>query len=1151
MNITKLITAILISCQPLHADTPPPGTVNAKTQSGSGTPITATGSSLNVNVTNTSGLSTVNQGTAGSSPWPVSVSNFPSTQAVTQSGPWTTGRTWTLLNTTDSVNVGNFPASFGRTWSLSSGSDSVASAQSGAWTTGRTWSLSAPGDSVNVGNFPSSFSVSNFPATQPVSGTVASTQSGTWTTGRTWALSSGSDSVAVTGMVTTSNASIGSNGSAIPTSSTLIGGRDPAGNLQAAQMDASKQILVNNSANTQPISGTVTANAGTGSRTVVQPSGANLHANIDNFPGSFGRTWTLSSGTDSVNVGNFPSVFGVTQSTSPWVISGSVTANAGTNLNTSLLAIESGGHLASIDTKTPALGQALAAGSSPVVLPAAQITALTPLSTVTSNQGTNPWVTSRTWSLLNTTDSVNVGNFPSTYAVTQSTSPWVVSGTVASTQSGAWTTGRTWSLLNSTDSVNAVQSGTWTVQQGSAPWSVAQSGAWNLTNITGTISLPTGASTSANQTNGSQKTQIVDGTGAVAGPEQIIGGVNYLPTIAPSSATVGSPVPTTSQSISGKDGSGNSRVVSVDSSGNVNTNIISGSVTASVTGTVTANNTPDSSPATQNITTQDSGSTTTAGANGQNFITGTPTAGSTASFNLSSVESVEVQVTGTWTGTLSSEISLDGGTTWYTRGVKQAGAAYVSSTFTAIFAGGLNVSGMTSYRVRATAAMTGTATAKVVASVNPGSIIVTNPQMLRDATIQSVTNTIKAASTSAGASDTSLVVAVSPNTTVKDGGIDNSGIQRTLNLDGNGRVKLSTDRSVFGSTIVVTTSTQVTARWDQTIANNQVTAAAAGGGSNSQASGILTIASSSATTASASVQTTATVKYYTGRELYALFTAGFSTPTSANSNQRAGLYDANNGFYIGYNGTSFGVTLRNGAADTFTSSASFTDPLNGSASSKFFRNGVAEAVNFANENVYRIRFGWLGSAPTSFEILDPDGDWVTFYTIKTPNTQTSPSIQTPNLPITMEVLKVSADATNVTVISSSWDAGTAGNTMSGEFNSTLPSLKDGQRFDMQMNQFAELAVVSRNKFLNVHGAATTTVKSGSGRLHTLCLNNLSSGGLITMWDNTSASGTLIASIVQAGGTSSSNSCMVFDIEFSTGLTITTTVASNDITVTYQ
>lgn len=47
---------------------------------------------------------------------------------------------------------------------------------------------------------------------------------------------------------------------------------------------------------------------------------------------------------------------------------GSVTANAGTNLNTSLLAIESGGHLASIDTKVPSLGQTTASASVPVTV---------------------------------------------------------------------------------------------------------------------------------------------------------------------------------------------------------------------------------------------------------------------------------------------------------------------------------------------------------------------------------------------------------------------------------------------------------------------------------------------------------------------------------------------------------------------------------------------------------------------------------------------------------------------------------------------------------------------------------------------------------------------------------------------------------------
>lgn len=61
-----------------------------------------------------------------------------------------------------------------RTWSLINTTDSVNSVQSGTWTTGRTWTLLNTTDSVN------------------------SVQSGTWTTGRTWSLSSGTDSVSAT-----------------------------------------------------------------------------------------------------------------------------------------------------------------------------------------------------------------------------------------------------------------------------------------------------------------------------------------------------------------------------------------------------------------------------------------------------------------------------------------------------------------------------------------------------------------------------------------------------------------------------------------------------------------------------------------------------------------------------------------------------------------------------------------------------------------------------------------------------------------------------------------------------------------------------------------------------------------------------------------
>ena len=80
------------------------------------------------------------------------------------------------------------------------------------------------------------------------------------------------------------------------------------------------------------ISGTVTANAGTGNFTVAQATGTNLHAVVDS--GSI--IATQATGTNlhtvidsgSVTVAN--ATLAVTQSTSPWVISGTVTANIGT-----------------------------------------------------------------------------------------------------------------------------------------------------------------------------------------------------------------------------------------------------------------------------------------------------------------------------------------------------------------------------------------------------------------------------------------------------------------------------------------------------------------------------------------------------------------------------------------------------------------------------------------------------------------------------------------------------------------------------------------------------------------------------------------------------------------------------------------------------
>ncbi len=174
----------------------------------------------------------------------------------------------------------------------------------------------------------------------------------------------------------------------------------------------------------------------------------------------------------------------------------------------------------------------------------------------------------------------------------------------------------------------------------------------------------------------------------------------------------------------------------------------------------------DTAPATQNVTAQDTNSVSTPQANSQNFITGTPAAGSAASFSVSSQATTKYEVTGTWTGTLTVEQSYDSGTTWVAVGVHQTGSAYTTNNFTANFIGGQNISGATNIRVRATAAWTGTATVKVVTSLNTNTVYVGNSIHISDSTTQTIGATIKAASTAPLATDTALVVGISPNSSL-------------------------------------------------------------------------------------------------------------------------------------------------------------------------------------------------------------------------------------------------------------------------------------------------------------------------------------------------------------------------------------------------
>lgn len=83
-------------------------------------------------------------------------------------------------------------------------------------------------------------------------------------------------------------------------------------------------------------------------------------------------------------------------------------------------------------------------------------------------------------------------------------------------------------------------------------------------------------------------------------------------------------------------------------------------------------------------------------------------------------------------------------------------------------------------------------------------------------------------------------------------------------------------------------------------------------------------------------------------------------------------------------------------------------------------------------------------------------------------------------------------------------------------------------------------------YTNITTNTTTVVKSGTGILHSIVINT-TAAAIITIYDNTSAAGTKIATIAASPAIGST---FTYNVAFATGLTIVTAGAP-DITVAYK
>lgn len=226
-------------------------------------------------------------------------------------------------------------------------------------------------------------------------------------------------------------------------------------------------------------------------------------------------------------------------------------------------------------------------------------------------------------------------------------------------------------------------------------------------------------------------------------------------------------------------------------------------------------------------------------------------------------------------------------------------------------------------------------------------------------------------------------------------------------IDENLRSGLNT---VFGDRITGIRKTSIAAQFQYGVEDGTATTVLENGGSIVLENSLLKIRSGTDPAGKAIIQSTETVRYVPGQELYCFFTAVFDTAQD-NSYQRVGLFDDENGFYLGYEDTLFTFSRRRETID-------YHHTIN------------LDSFNLVNNynldpqkgNIYRISYGYLGFAPITLEVMKNNGKWIVLDKINYPNTSTVTHTTQTFLPIRGEAVNT-GNTINLEIRSGSLAAG--------------------------------------------------------------------------------------------------------------------------------
>lgn len=228
---------------------------------------------------------------------------------------------------------------------------------------------------------------------------------------------------------------------------------------------------------------------------------------------------------------------------------------------------------------------------------------------------------------------------------------------------------------------------------------------------------------------------------------------------------------------------------------------------------------------------------------------------------------------------------------------------------------------------------------------------------------------------------------------------------------GNLNVRIKAPTSAFGDIRVIEPFPTAQSDFSYGLNSNLFTITGSLGGTAIATGGLAVVTCGAAATSFATLTSKRRLKYRAGQGGLVRFTIVFTAGVAGNI-QIAGVGTNSDGYFFGYNGTSYGILYRSSASgtlvDTWIPQTSWNvDKMDGTT-----RSGVT--IDPTKGNVYQIAYTYLGYGNVTFSIFSSEfGDFIPVHILKYPNTTTVQLVRNPTLPITF----TSQNTTNTTAIS--------------------------------------------------------------------------------------------------------------------------------------